>query len=264
MSHQRPVAFITGASRGIGRGIAIELARNGFDIAGTTRSIDSQNTETGILEVKVRVEELGGQLMPVSGDVSNLDDHEKMLTSVLERFGRVDVLVNNAGVAPEKRLDIFEATSQSFDRVMNTNLRGPFFLTQRVALQMVEQVKQASESPSAIVFVTSVSAYMSSPSRAEYCVSKAGLSMTASIFADRLSKEGINVYEVRPGIIKTDMTAGVQEKYDKLIEEGLIPQQRWGTPEDVGKAVSALIGGAFNYSTGTIIEVSGGMNLRRL
>jgi NAD(P)-dependent dehydrogenase (short-subunit alcohol dehydrogenase family) len=187
-----------------------------------------------------------------------------MLAAVLERFGRIDVLVNNAGVAPEKRLDILEATSQSFDRLMNTNLRGPFFLTQKVARQMVSQLKDSPAHSSSIVFVTSVSAYMSSPSRAEYCVSKAGLSMTASIFADRLSKEGINVYEVRPGIIKTDMTAGVQEKYDKLIEEGLIPQQRWGTPEDVGKAVSALVSGSFNYSTCSIIEVSGGMNLRRL
>jgi len=260
----RPVAFITGASRGIGRGIAIELARNGYDIAGTTRTIESQNTSQGIIEVKTRVEDLGGQLLPVQGDVSNLDDHKVMLSAVLERFGRVDVLVNNAGVAPEKRLDILETNSQSFDRVLDTNLRGPFFLTQAVALQMVNQVRKSPESRPSIVFVTSVSAYMSSPSRAEYCVSKAGLSMTAAIFADRLSKEGINVYEVRPGIIKTDMTAGVHEKYDKLIEQGLIPQQRWGTPEDVGKAVSALVSGAFNYSTGAIIEVSGGMNIDRL
>ena len=264
MTNRRPVAFITGASRGIGRGIAIELARNGYDIAGTTRTIESQNAGKGILDVKARVEELGGQLLPVQGDVSNLDDHEKMLSAVLEKFGRVDVLVNNAGVAPEKRLDILETNSLSFDRVLNTNLRGPFFLTQAVALHMVDQVRKSQESRLAIVFVTSVSAYMSSPSRAEYCVSKAGLSMTAAIFADRLSKEGINVYEVRPGIIKTDMTAGVQEKYDKLIEQGLIPQQRWGTPEDVGKAVSALVSGAFDYSTGSIIEVSGGMNIERL
>src|SRR5207244_675239 len=145
----------------------------------------------------------------------------------------------NAGVAPEKRLDILEATPESFDRVLNTNLRGPYFLTQRIARQMIDQVKHAPDSRLSIVFITSVSAYMSSPSRAEYCVSKAGLSLAASIFADRLSNEGINVYEVRPGIIKTDMTAGVQEKYDKLIGEGLIPQQRWGTPEDVGKEVSA-------------------------
>ena len=258
---QRPIAFVTGASRGIGRGIAIELARNGYDIAGSSRRLEPGSA---IFEVKTRVEELGAQFLPVQADVSKLDSHQGILDAIVKRFGRIDMLVNNAGVAPEKRLDILEATPESFDRVLNTNLRGPYFLTQRIARQTIDHVKHAPDSRLSIVFITSVSAYMSSPSRAEYCVSKAGLSLAASIFADRLSNEGINVYEVRPGIIKTDMTAGVQEKYDKLIGEGLIPQQRWGTPEDVGKAVSALVGGAFSYSTGTIIEVSGGMNIRSL
>jgi 3-oxoacyl-[acyl-carrier protein] reductase len=263
LSSKRPVAFITGASRGIGRGIAIELARGGFDVAGSTR-VDSRDPESAILEVKGRVEELGVAFLPVQGDISILDDHEKMIAAVLDRYGKIDLLVNNAGVAPEKRLDVLEATPASFDRVFSINSRGPFFLTQLVARQMIAQLQAAHPIKPKVVFITSVSAYMSSPSRAEYCVSKAALSMTAALFADRLSEHGISVYEVRPGIIKTDMTGPVQEKYDKLIEEGLVPQGRWGLPEDLGKAVVALASGAFEYSTGAVIEVSGGMNLRRL
>jgi 3-oxoacyl-[acyl-carrier protein] reductase len=263
MTKKRPVAFITGASRGIGRGIAIELAKTGYDLAGNSRSFESQNTESGIFEVKQRIEELGGSFLPVQGDVSSLEDHERMLNLILAKYGRIDLLVNNAGVAPEKRLDVLETTCASYDRVLGINLRGPFFLTQQIARQMITQSKEPQEIKPGIIFVTSISAYISSPSRAEYCLSKAGLSMTAAIFADRLSEAGINVYEIRPGIIKTDMTAAVEEKYDKLID-GLIPQQRWGLPEDVGKAVAALAGGCFPYSTGMVIEVSGGMNLRRL
>ncbi len=299
MNDKRPVAFITGASRGIGRGIAVELARHGYDIAGSSRVLDSQNSESGILEVKQRVEESGAAFLAVQGDVSTLDDHDRMIKTIVDHFGRIDLLVNNAGVAPDQRLVVLETTAESFDRVMSINSRGPFFLTQRVARQMLAQVRFASctggppwpplpapndstEREEAatedrpyrtgslpgirpkIIFITSVSAYMSSTSRAEYCLSKAALSMAAAIFADRLSECGINVYEVRPGIIKTEMTAMVQEKYDRLIEEGLIPQGRWGLPEDVGKAVVALVSGGFEYSTGAVIEVSGGMNVRRL
>jgi len=265
----RPVAFITGASRGIGRGIALELAKQGYDLAGSSRVCSPHNTESGIFEVKQRVAALGADFLPVEGDISSLADHARMLNLILEKFGRIDLLVNNAGVAPEKRLDILDTTPESFDRVLATNLRGPFFLTQKVVGQMLAQGKQNSEGQNSerrpsIVFITSVSAYMSSPSRAEYCLSKAGLSLAAAIFADRLAASGINVYEIRPGIIKTDMTAAVQEKYDKLIGEGLIPQQRWGLPEDVGKAVVALASGSFQYSTGMVIEVSGGMNIQRL
>jgi len=297
LNDKRPVAFITGASRGIGRSLAIELARNGYDIAGGSRVFDVQNTESGIFEVKQRVEESGAACLPVQGDVSILEDHERMIKTIIDHFGRIDLLVNNAGVAPEQRLDVLETTPESFDRVLSINSRGPFFLTQRVARQMVAQVQACMGGPlwpplsalndsaaregaatedrpyktgsllglkPKIIFITSVSAYMSSPSRAEYCLSKAALSMAAAIFADRLSEYGINVYEVRPGIIKTEMTAAVQDKYDRLIEDGLIPQGRWGLPEDVGKAVVALVSGGFEYSTGTVIEVSGGMNIRRL
>lgn len=260
MNEKRPVAFITGASRGIGRGIAIELARHGFDIGGSSRNVDAQNTQTGMFEVKQRVEEFGASCFPIQGDVSILDQHERMVRSVVDHFGRIDLLVNNAGVAPEQRLDVLETTPESFDRVLSINSRGPFFLTQRVARQMIEQAGRKAR----IIFITSVSVYMSSPSRPEYCLSKAALSMAAAIFADRLSEHGINVYEVRPGIIRTDMTSAVREKYDRLIEGGLIPQGRWGTPEDVGKAVVSLVSGGFEYSTGAVIEVSGGMNIRRL
>jgi NAD(P)-dependent dehydrogenase (short-subunit alcohol dehydrogenase family) len=225
---------------------------------------DPEDTRSGIFEVKQRVEESGAAFLPVEGDVSVLEDHERMVRTILDRFGRIDLLVNNAGVAPEQRLDVLETSPASFDRVLSINSRGPFFLTQLVARQMLAQVQSASGLKPKIVFITSVSAYMSSTSRAEYCLSKAALSMTAAIFADRLSECGINVYEVRPGIIKTEMTESVQEKYDRLIEDGLVPQGRWGTPEDVGKAVVALVSGGFEYSTGAVIEVSGGMNIRRL
>lgn len=262
--NKRPVAFITGASRGIGRAVAIELAKQGYDLAGNSRDFGSGRNASGIFEVKQRVEELGATFLPLQGDVSVFADHERMIELILERFGQIDLLVNNAGVAPEQRLDILETTPASFDRVLSINLRGPFFLTQRIAAQMIAQKKQYPDSRPCIIFITSVSAYMSSPSRAEYCISKAGLSMAAAIFAERLSEFGINVYEIRPGIIKTDMTAPVEGKYDKLISEGLIPQQRWGTPEDVGKAAAALANGVFDYSTGLVVEVSGGMNIRRL
>lgn len=260
----RPVALVTGASRGIGRGIAIELARRGHDVAGSARTLDPADTARGLLEVRQRVAELGGRFLPLQGDVAALDDHPRLVDAVVAEFGRIDVLVNNAGVAPEQRLDVLETGAASYDRVLGINLRGPFFLTQLVARRMLQQVAAGGGPRPAIVFVTSISAYVSSPSRAEYCVSKAGLSMAAAVFADRLSAHGIDVFEVRPGIIRTDMTAAVTAKYDQLIAGGLVPQQRWGTPEDVGRAVVALVGGDFPYSTGAVLEVSGGMNVRRL
>jgi 3-oxoacyl-[acyl-carrier protein] reductase len=260
----RPVALITGAGRGIGRGIAIELAKNGFDIVGNDIQYNPKDRKTGLFEVNDRVEELGGSFLPVRGDISDLSIHESMLNQALTEFGRIDVLVNNAGVAPEKRADILEASSESYDRVLSVNARGPFFLTQRIAGHMIQQVRQHSEKKPCIVFISSISATVSSTTRAEYCISKAALSQTAALFADRLSEYGINVYEIRPGIIKTEMTAPVKKKYDKLISEGLVPQKRWGYPEDIGKAVVALAKGYFDYATGLVLEISGGMNIRRL
>jgi 3-oxoacyl-[acyl-carrier protein] reductase len=258
---KKPVAFITGASRGIGRGVAIELAKQGWDLAGLSRLFDPKNTESGLFEVKARAEAAGANFLPLQGDVTSIADHAHLLELILEKYGRVDLLVNNAGITPEKRLDILEVTTGSFDRVVGVNLRGPFFLTQRIAQQMILQSKEKLESAPAIVFITSIAAVAASPSRAEYCISKAGLSMTAAVFADRLAEYGINVYEVRPGFIATDVTATIDDG-EPLAEPGA-PQRRRGLPEDVGKAVAALVGGSFGYSTGAVIEVSGGMNLRR-
>jgi NAD(P)-dependent dehydrogenase (short-subunit alcohol dehydrogenase family) len=257
-------AFVTGASRGIGRGIALELAKCGYDIAAAATKADPANTEKGLYEVKARVEELGRRYLPVVGNIASLDDHERMIRAALEAFGTIDVLVNNAGVAPEKRLDILDATAESYDRVMGINLRGPLFFSQAVARQMIRQVQAGAAVKPVIVFITSISANTASPNRVEYCVSKAGLSMVAQTFAVRLAEYGINVYEIRPGIIATDMTEALKEKYDKLIAEGLLLQKRWGVPADIGKAVAGLVEGCFAYSTGAVIEVGGGFSVLRL
>ena len=260
----KKTALVTGAAKGIGRSIVLELAKNGFDIVGVDILFDPENEEKGLSEVKERVEEFKREFLPIKGDVSDLEAHDEMIRQALDRFERIDILVNNAGVAPEKRLDILETTPESYDRVLSINTRGAFFLTQKIAKQMIKQVEEDAERKCFIIFISSISAYVSSPSRAEYCVSKAALSMMAKIFTDRLAEYGINVYEVRPGIIQTDMTAPVREKYDKLIAEGLVPQKRWGLPEDVAKAVASLARGDFAYSTGLVVEVSGGMNIRHL
>ena len=262
--HHKPVALVTGAGRGIGRGIALELAGEGFDLAGCDIVFDAANAAEGLFEVKAAVEKRGGEFLPLSADVASLEGHAGLLAAVAERYGRLDLLVNNAGVAPEVRRDVLEATPESFDRLMSVNLRGAFFLTQKASRIMIGQAAAAPDRKPAIVFITSTSARVSSTSRAEYCISKAGLSMAARVYADRLAEYGINVYEIRPGIIRTDMTAAVREKYDALIAGGLLPQKRWGFPEDVGKAVAALARGAFPYSTGLVLEVSGGMDIARM
>jgi len=261
---RRPVAFITGASRGIGRGIALALARSGFDIAGNARTYDPTRPDHGLAEVEARVTETGAAFAPVPGDVADLDTHPDLLRTALTRFGRVDVLVNNAGVAPEVRRDLLDTTPESFDRVLAVNARGPFFLSQCFARHLVSVARREDDLPPSIIFVTSISATTSSPSRAEYCVSKAALSHTARIFAHRLADEGIRVFEVQPGLIETDMTAPVKDRYDALIRDGLVPQNRWGTPEDVGRVVAALARGDFGYSTGAVVEVSGGLHIPRL
>ncbi len=260
----RPVALVTGASRGIGRAIASELGRSGYDIVGNATRYDPNDLSAGLGSLAVELKGMGAAFAAAPGDISDLDLHQQIVAAALDRFGRIDVLVNNAGVAPVDRLDILETTAESYDRVMGINSRGPFFLTQRVARHMIEQSKTTPGGDAAIIFITSVSAAVSSPSRAEYCVSKAALSHTARIFADRLSEHGIGVYEVRPGLIKTDMTAPVEAKYDEWFATGRIPQGRWGLPQDVARAVTAMARGDFGYSTGLVVEVSGGMDVRRL
>jgi 3-oxoacyl-[acyl-carrier protein] reductase len=261
----RPVALVTGAGRGIGRGIVLALAREGFDVAGLDILQEPGKSGEGLGEVGRRVGRLGGRFLPVRCDIAALAEHDRAVAEVFAAFGRVDTLVNNAGVAPEKRLDILETTPASFDRLMAVNARGAFFFTQNVARRMAGRTGPGGgEAPRSIIFITSISAEWSSVARAEYCMSKAALSMAATLFAHAMAPRGVTVYEVRPGIIATAMTAPVRKKYDRMIARGLVPQGRWGTPDDVGRAVAARARGDFAFSTGAVIEVSGGMNIRRL
>ena len=258
----RRVALVTGASRGIGRAIAIELGRIGYDLLINYRSntVEAERTVAAVNAIAAA----GARVESFAADVGNEDDRQRLVTHTREIFGRLDLLVNNAGIAPEKRVDLLEARPESFDRLMNVNLKGPFFLSQLVARWMIEQKHSVSDYAPAIVNISSVSAYAASPERAEYCISKAGLAMMTKVFAARLADEGINVYEIRPGVIATDMTVGVKDKYDQKIAEGLTPISRWGTPEDVGRAVAAIAAGSFPFSTGEVINVDGGFHLRRL
>jgi 3-oxoacyl-[acyl-carrier protein] reductase len=260
-----PVALVTGASRGIGRAIAIALARGGYDIlinyaTNKAAAEEARTLALGAAEVDTLRVEL------CQADISQRQARERLLRFARERFGRLDLLVNNAGVAPAARVDLLEANEESFDRLLGINLRGPYFLTQAAARWMIE-LKSSGAVPDyrpVIVNITSVSAYAASPERGDYCVAKAGLAMMTSLYAVRLAREGINVYEVRPGIIATDMTATAKEKYDRLIAGGLTPIERWGTPEDVGQAVAMLASGSLPFSTGEVINVDGGFHLRRL
>jgi 3-oxoacyl-[acyl-carrier protein] reductase len=258
--NDKPVAVITGASRGIGRAVAISLAAEGYDIAAIARAVNSEGME--ILEPAV--ERSGAQFFPVGLDISCTACHKEVVTNIMDRYGRIDVLVNNAGVAPLQRNDVLEMTEESYDRVMNINLKGPVFLAQKIAREMIWLKEKITGFRPVIVFITSVSSARSSVNRAEYCISKAGLSMASTVFADRLSSEGILVYEIRPGIITTDMTTRIRDKYDKLISEGLVPQKRWGMPEDIGKAVASISRGDWEFSTGMVFEISGGLNILKL
>ncbi len=252
----QPVALVTGASRGIGADIAEALAREGFALALMSRS-PAEDTAR-------RVVEAGGPSLVLSADVADGEARLRALSRIEDAWGRLDLLVNNAGVAPAQRVDLLDASEESYDRVMGINLRGPYFLTQQVARWMIRRRKQGVQDAMAIVNITSVSAYAASPSRGEYCLSKAGLSMATKLFAARLAGEGIRVYEVQPGIIETDMTAAVKEKYDALIADGLTPIRRWGHGSDVAKAVAAIARGDLPFTTGSAIEVDGGFHLRTL
>ncbi len=255
----RRAAIVTGASRGIGRGIAEALGGLGWGVV-----INYHRSAEAAEEVARAVESAGGQAVLVRADVADLEQHPALVEAAREGFGRVDLLVNNAGVAPTVRTDLLAADPDSYDRVMGINLRGPYFLTQRVARWMIELVEGGLVPHPAIVNIGSVSAYAASPARGEYCLSKAGLGMTTALFADRLAEHGINVYEIRPGVIESDMTGPVKDKYDRLIADGLTPLRRWGTPGDVAQAVVAVAEGRFPFSTGQVIDVDGGFHLRRL
>ena len=260
----RPVVLVTGASRGLGRGIALALAREGYDLAIHYASNRAAADQTVDLCREV-ARDPGQKFFPVSAQLASATERAAMMEGVLGEFGRIDGLVNNAGIAPKVRADITEADEANFDEVMAVNLRGPYFLSQLAARWWLAHPGE-SRLPGGykLVFVTSVSVHTASVNRGEYCMAKAGLAMAAQLWSVRLAAEGVQVYEVRPGIMKTDMTAGVTDKYDKLIAEGLVPQKRWGTPEDVGLSVAALCRGDFPFSTGAIIDVDGGFQLRRL
>ena len=262
----RPVAIVTGASRGIGKGIAKELASLCFDLMVNyfDFTTDGKPDDSRAEQTQKELMELGVKCEILRGDISSAKDRDNLVTATKSNFGRCDMLVNNAGVAPLKRLDLLEATEESFDRVLRINLKGPYFLTQQVANWMIAQQKEHPERAFRIVNTSSMSAYTSSPGRGEYCVSKAGVSMMTMLYADRLAEYGIGVFEIRPGIIATDMTSVVKDKYDKLIAEGLTPIKRWGQPEDIGKAVGAIAEGRLDFSTGQVINVDGGFHFRRL
>lgn len=258
-TNSQKVALITGGSRGIGFGIAECLAKEGYDLA-----INGVREESQVGEALEKLRAFGVQVAYCRGDISGSESRASILDQVKKAFGRLDVLVNNAGVAPKERNDILAASEESFDYVVGTNLKGTYFLTQSAANWMIEQKDRNPEFEGCIITVSSVSATVASTNRGEYCIAKAGLGMVTQLFAARLGEYQIPVYEIRPGIIATDMTSGVKEKYDKLFSEGLAIQKRWGESEDIGKAAAGLARGDFPYSTGQVIMVDGGMTIQRL
>jgi NAD(P)-dependent dehydrogenase (short-subunit alcohol dehydrogenase family) len=255
----RHVALVTGGSRGIGLGIARALARSGFDLA-----INGRRPAADVVDAVAELQRLGARVHYVPGDVAEITEHAALLDAIRSRFNRLDVLVNNAGVAPDVRADILEASPESFDRLIRINLRGPYFLTQGVARWMVAQKQAMADFRGVIVNVSSISANVASVNRGDYCISKAGIAMATQLWAVRLAEFGIDVFEVRPGIVATDMTSGVKQKYDDLIAGGLTLQRRWGHPDEVGRAVAMLARGELSYATGQVLTVDGGLSVRRL
>ena len=252
-------ALITGGTRGIGLGIARALARDGWNLA-----LCGVRLEADVASVLQSLRDSGSSVHYVAADLASPRDRRHLLDEVHARFGTINALVNNAGRAPRVRADLLEATEDSFEALVRTNLQGSYFLTQAIARDQVARRAADPSFQASIVFITSVSAEMASTNRGDYCVSKAGLAMTVKLFAARLAEHGIPVYEVRPGIIATDMTASVQEMYDRRIAEGLVPDRRWGQPDDVGRVVAALVRGDLPYATGTVINVDGGLSVPRL
>ena len=257
-AQRKKVAAITGGGRGIGLGVARKLAEEGFDLAiiGRRHEADVQS----LSELRVP----GRNVLYCRGNIALAGDRKVIVDGIYSHYSHINLWVNNAGIAPEVRADLLDTSEESYHQVMNTNLAGPFFLTQMIARRMVEEKSNDPGFAALIVTISSISATVASVNRAEYCISKAGLSMLTKLFACRLAEFGIPVYEIRPGIIKTDMTAKVGEKYDKLFAEGLCLTNRWGTPEDVGKTVASLSRGDFPYSTGQVFTVDGGLTVSRL
>ena len=256
---ENKLAIVTGASRGIGNAIAAKLASEGYAIVAVgTSALEKVSANLQ------KIQQSGTRFAYVQADVSTDAGRQSIVNCAMEQFGRIDVLVNNAGVAPKVRMDILETSEESMDRVLGINLKSTFFLSQAVANIMRREVAEIPGITPKIVNISSISAYTSSTMRAEYCISKAAISMVTMLFADRLADEGINVYEIRPGVINTDMTSVVKEKYDALISNGLTPIKRWGQPEDVANAVSVVCSGMLNFSTGEVINVDGGFHIRRL
>lgn len=255
----RKTALITGGSRGIGFGIAIELAKAGFDLA-----INGVRSQTSIQPILDGLKMFGAKVVYAQGNISKKEDRQHIFEKVITEFRQLNVLINNAGIAPKERLDILQASEESYDYVLNVNLKGPYFLTQLFANQMVEKKQENSGFDCCIINVSSVSATVASVNRGEYCISKAGIAMATKLWAARLGEYNIPVYEIQPGIIKTDMTAGVTQKYDQLFKAGLSIQKRWGLPEDVGKVAAAMANGMMPYSTGQVVVVDGGLTIQRL
>jgi 3-oxoacyl-[acyl-carrier protein] reductase len=252
-------ALVTGGSRGIGRAIALELARLGFAV-GVNYAARADAAEKVVSEIV----KLGGHAVALRGDIGSPDDRSGLIDGTLSKFGRLDVLVNNAGITSPGRKDLLEATEESWDQVFNTNLKGPFFLSQLAARKMIEQNRAGQAQGGKIINISSISAFTVSIERGDYCLTKAAQPMMTKLFAVRLAEEGIGVFEICPGIIASDMTAAVKEKYDRLIDDGLTPIRRWGRPEDVAKAVGAIASDLFPFSTGEQFHVDGGFHIRRL
>lgn len=258
----KKTAIITGGSRGIGFAIAVRLARENFNVA-LVGTRDKESCRENLDTLDKVIAQTGVSRLYIQADVSTQQGRQKIIDETLEHFSRIDILVNNAGVAPKVRADLLDMTEESWDYVIDTNTKSNMFLTQLAVKAMLGQ-EPFGKKRGTIINISSCSAEVSSVNRGEYCVSKAGISMLTKLYADRLAREGIYVHEIRPGVIKTDMTAGVTGKYDRLIEEGAFPIARWGTPEDVAEAAAAFAGDSFLYTTGNIVDVDGGFHIRRL
>jgi NAD(P)-dependent dehydrogenase (short-subunit alcohol dehydrogenase family) len=255
----RRAALVTGGTRGIGLGVARALAREGWDLA-----LCGVRREADVADILSELGQGGAAVSYCAADLARAEDRARLVEAVRGQFGAVNALVNNAGRAPRVRADLLETTEADFEDLVRTNLQGPYFLTQAIARDQLERRRADPAFAASIVFITSVSAEMASVNRGEYCVSKAGLSMAARLYAARLAEHGISVYEVRPGIVATDMTVAVRETYDRRIADGLVPERRWGQPDDVGRVVAALVRGDLPYSTGTVVQVDGGLSVPRL